>query len=69
MHIGCFLLFPSFADPPLPMVSPRPSTHKLRSVWGTDVVDLMEEMWAQDPKERPSMTTVVERLVEYHRIA
>ncbi|KAL7410705.1 kinase-like domain-containing protein [Mrakia frigida] len=42
----------------------RPSTHKLRSQWGTEVVDLMESMWAQEPKERPTMTDVVDRLVE-----
>ena len=42
----------------------RPSTHRLRQQWGTDVVDLMESMWDQEPKERPTMTFVVERLQE-----
>jgi serine/threonine protein kinase len=40
----------------------RPSVHKLHLQWGDDIVDLMEEMWVQEPKERPTMTAVVERL-------
>jgi serine/threonine protein kinase len=40
----------------------RPSVHKLHTQWGSDIVDLMEEMWVQEPKERPTMTAVVERL-------
>ena len=51
-------------NPRSPLSRLRPSTHKLRSQWGTHVVDLMESMWAQEPKERPTMTDVVDRLVE-----
>jgi hypothetical protein len=44
----------------------RPSTVKLKSQWGADIVNLMEEMWVQEPKERPSMTEVVDRLEELY---
>ena len=37
----------------------RPSTAGLRKHWGTEPVNLMERMWHQDPKERPTMTDVV----------
>lgn len=31
----------------------------MRSHWGDEPVNLMERMWHQDPKERPTMTDVV----------
>lgn len=34
----------------------------LRKQWGPEVVELIEEMWAQDPRDRPSMTEVVAAL-------
>lgn len=37
----------------------RPSTAGLRKHWGAEPVNLMERMWHQDPKERPTMTDVV----------
>ncbi|CDZ97157.1 Tyrosine kinase specific for activated (GTP-bound) p21cdc42Hs [Phaffia rhodozyma] len=40
----------------------RPSTHKVSGHWGIDIVELMEHMWVQDPKQRPTMAEVVERL-------
>lgn len=49
-----------------PIPKTRPSTVKLKSQWGAEIVNLMEEMWVQEPKERPSMTDVVNRLEELH---
>ncbi|GAA6004675.1 hypothetical protein JCM10207_000976 [Rhodosporidiobolus poonsookiae] len=40
----------------------RPATGPLRRTWGGDVVDLITEMWDQDPAQRPPMTAVVKRL-------
>jgi serine/threonine protein kinase len=45
----------------------RPATATMRRQWGGDILDLVERMWAQDPKERPHMSEVVkdlERLVQ-----
>lgn len=47
----------------VPSFASRPSVHKLRHQWGADVVDLMEAMWAQEPKDRPDMTFVVDTLM------
>jgi hypothetical protein len=40
----------------------RPTTSGLRKHWGTEPVALMERMWHQDPRERPTMTDVVDDL-------
>lgn len=40
----------------------RPSTATMRRQWGGDILDLVERMWAQDPKQRPDMSEVVEDL-------
>ncbi|KAI0672755.1 hypothetical protein C8Q78DRAFT_1021226 [Trametes maxima] len=48
----------------------RPSVSGLRKLWCPEVVDLMEQMWQQDPADRPAMFEVVqelERLVKMYR--
>lgn len=40
----------------------RPSVAGLRKLWCPAVVDLMERMWRQDPKERPPISEVVDDL-------
>ncbi|CAG7846274.1 SubName: Full=Uncharacterized protein {ECO:0000313/EMBL:CCA68469.1} [Serendipita indica DSM 11827] len=40
----------------------RPSVSGLRKQWSPEIVDLIERMWAQDPRDRPSMSEVVEEL-------
>ncbi|KIY43511.1 kinase-like protein [Fistulina hepatica ATCC 64428] len=48
----------------------RPSTNGLRKAWCPEIVDLMETMWAQDPRDRPTMSQVVitvRELVQHHR--
>ena len=42
----------------------RPSIAGLRKQWCPEIVDLMEKMWAQDPRDRPTMTEVMNRLRE-----
>jgi len=37
----------------------RPSVHGLRKQWCHEIVDLLERMWAQDPRDRPTMSDVV----------
>ncbi|GAA5843679.1 hypothetical protein JCM9279_000100 [Rhodotorula babjevae] len=44
----------------------RPPAGPLRRQWGSEIIDLMTEMWEQDPASRPSMgkvVTEVQRLV------
>ncbi|KAG8957863.1 hypothetical protein FRC03_009747 [Tulasnella sp. 419] len=40
----------------------RPSIAGLRKQWCPEIVDLIERMWAQDPKERPTMSQVYDEL-------
>ncbi|KAG8856025.1 hypothetical protein FRB96_006592 [Tulasnella sp. 330] len=40
----------------------RPSVAGLRKLWCPEVVELVEAMWAQDPKDRPPIAEVVEEL-------
>lgn len=40
----------------------RPPVTGLAKQWCPEVIELMEQMWLQDPKDRPDMTDVVERL-------
>ncbi|CAE6436772.1 unnamed protein product [Rhizoctonia solani] len=40
----------------------RPPTNGLRKQYCTEIVDLVEKMWAQEPKERPTIKRVVEEL-------
>lgn len=40
----------------------RPPAGPLRRQWGSEIIDLMSEMWEQDPAQRPSMTQVVAEL-------
>ncbi|OCH88811.1 hypothetical protein OBBRIDRAFT_820005 [Obba rivulosa] len=40
----------------------RPSLSGLRKHWCSDIVDLIERMWAHEHQDRPSMTEVVEEL-------
>lgn len=42
----------------------RPSIAGLRKQWCPEVVDLLENMWAQDPRDRPTMSQVVITLKE-----
>ncbi|KAJ1955097.1 hypothetical protein IWQ62_005607 [Dispira parvispora] len=42
----------------------RPSLAKLKRYPQT-LLDLLKDMWAKDPMQRPSMNQVVERLLEY----
>ena len=34
----------------------------LRKLWCPEIVDLIEQMWQQDPQDRPTMSEVVEEL-------
>lgn len=48
----------------------RPSLSGLRKLWCPDIVELIDQMWAQDPQERPTMTEVVEevqRIIKEYR--
>jgi len=47
----------------------RPTTSGLRKHWGVEPVALMERMWHQDPRERPTMTDVVDDLVAMYAAA
>ncbi|KAH7340753.1 kinase-like domain-containing protein [Rhizoctonia solani] len=40
----------------------RPPTNGLRKQYCTEIVDLVEKMWAQEPKDRPTIKRVVEEL-------
>ncbi|EOR00936.1 putative serine/threonine-protein kinase drkC [Wallemia ichthyophaga EXF-994] len=40
----------------------RPSLNQFKRQWGGDVLDLIERMWVQDGKHRPSATEVVQEL-------
>ncbi|KEP53862.1 tyrosine kinase family catalytic domain protein [Rhizoctonia solani 123E] len=40
----------------------RPPTNGLRKQYCAEIVDLVEKMWAQEPKERPTIKRVVEEL-------
>ncbi|KAJ1957624.1 kinase-like protein [Linderina pennispora] len=42
----------------------RPSLAKLQS-YPRELLDLVQQMWAQNPNTRPPMTQVVEKLLEY----
>ena len=43
-----------------------PSTASLKKQWCSEVVELIERMWAQDPQHRPDMTQVVESLEDMY---
>ena len=45
----------------------RPSVAGLRKLWCPEVVNLMEQMWAQEPNDRPTMTEVVEELEKFYQ--
>lgn len=50
----------------------RPVTGTLRRQYGGEIVDLIDKMWDQNPKDRPSMTEVctsLEELVELKKQA
>jgi len=38
----------------------------LKKQWCSEVVELIERMWAQDPQHRPDMTQVVESLEDMY---
>jgi len=40
----------------------RPGINGLRKQWSPEIVDLLERMWAQDPRDRPTMSEVVVEL-------
>lgn len=42
----------------------RPSTVSIRRHYGGEIVDLLDRMWDHNPKERPTMTEVCERMEE-----
>lgn len=43
-----------------------PSTAGLKKQWCSEVVELIEHMWAQEPQHRPDMTQVVESLEDMY---
>jgi len=43
----------------------RPPVDKLITRYPQDLIALIQDMWAKDPNARPSMTRVLERLVQY----
>ncbi|RKP09813.1 kinase-like domain-containing protein [Thamnocephalis sphaerospora] len=43
----------------------RPSMVKLKTMYPPSLLELIEEMWHQDPTKRPSMGMVVERLADF----
>ncbi|KAH9180742.1 hypothetical protein EDB89DRAFT_2122069 [Lactarius sanguifluus] len=45
----------------------RPSVSGLRKQWCPEIVDLIENMWAQDHQDRPTMTEVVTEVEELVR--
>ena len=47
----------------------RPATAPLRRQWGSEIVDLIERMWSQDPKQRPDFTEVVQELEQQIKAA
>lgn len=42
----------------------RPFTGGIRRRFGDDIVDLLHQMWERQPRDRPSMSEVCERLEE-----
>lgn len=44
----------------------RPSTNGLRKQWHSEIIDLMEKMWAQEHQDRPTMLQVVETLEDFY---
>jgi hypothetical protein len=48
----------------LSLRSRRPYTGHMRRQFGGEIVDLLDRMWEQNPKERPTMSQVCESLVE-----
>jgi hypothetical protein len=40
----------------------RPSISGMRRQWGSEVLELVDEMWAQEPNKRLSAKAVLERL-------
>jgi hypothetical protein len=42
----------------------RPSLANLRKQWSSEIVDLIERMWAQQHDDRPTMSEVVQALEE-----
>ncbi|KAF7363704.1 Protein kinase domain-containing protein [Mycena sanguinolenta] len=45
----------------------RPSVSNLRKQWSSEIVDLIERMWAHQHDDRPTMSEVVEALEEMKR--
>ncbi len=45
----------------------RPSVSGLRKQWCSEIVDLIERMWAQEHQDRPTMTEVVTEVEELVR--
>jgi len=43
----------------------RPPLHKLATKYPQTLLILIQDMWARDPKSRPSMTRVLEQLAGY----
>ncbi|KAF8306796.1 kinase-like protein, partial [Clavulina sp. PMI_390] len=40
----------------------RPSMHGMRKLWCPEIVELIEHMWQQDPRDRPTISHVVSEL-------
>ena len=40
----------------------RPSMHGMRKLWCPEIVELIERMWAQEPRDRPTISDVVHDL-------
>lgn len=40
----------------------RPSMHGMRKLWCPEIVELIERMWEQDPRDRPTISEVVQDL-------
>lgn len=44
----------------------RPSISGLKKQWCPEIVELVEQMWAQEHQDRPTMTEVVETLEDLY---
>ncbi|KAH8928853.1 kinase-like protein [Atractiella rhizophila] len=44
----------------------RPSTKGMKPQWGSDILLLIDKMWAQEPSARPRMTEIVHTLEEQY---
>jgi hypothetical protein len=48
------------------LVCYRPSTAGLKKQWCTEIIELIEHMWSQEPQDRPAISEVVGSLEELY---